>query len=139
MRAQHGFTYLGLLLAIALLGLGLTTASELWTTTAHRQRLEQLEWVGQQYAQAIGSYYEATPGRVKSFPRSLDDLVEDKRFAFKRRHLRRVYANPLTGRREWDVVTAPDGGIRCVRTEVSALGIGEARTRVWCYDPGVSR
>jgi type II secretory pathway pseudopilin PulG len=72
MRKQSGFTRLGVLLAIALIGIGLTAASEVWSTTAKRQRMEQLEWVGQQYVQAIGSYYEASP-RGKAYPRSLED------------------------------------------------------------------
>lgn len=63
MRRQVGFTYLGVLLAVALLGIGLTAASEVWSTVARRQRMRQLEWVGQQYAQAIGNCYESSLGR----------------------------------------------------------------------------
>jgi type II secretory pathway pseudopilin PulG len=37
------------LLAVALLGIGLAAASEVWTAVARSQKLEQLEWVGQQY------------------------------------------------------------------------------------------
>jgi type II secretory pathway pseudopilin PulG len=69
MQEQRGFTYLGVLLAIALLGIGLVAAAEVWTTTAKRQRIEQLDWVGQQYVQAIGGYYESSPGRAKVFPK----------------------------------------------------------------------
>lgn len=65
MKQERGFTYLGLLLAIALVGLGLSVASEVWVNVARRQKLEQLEFVGQQFVQAIGSYYESTPGPVK--------------------------------------------------------------------------
>ena len=42
MRGERGFTYLGVLFAIAVLGLGLSAASEVWVTTAKRQRMEQL-------------------------------------------------------------------------------------------------
>jgi type II secretory pathway pseudopilin PulG len=133
MATQRGFTYLGLLLAIALLGLGLSTASELWATTARRQRMAQLEWVGQQYVQGIGSYYEATPRGAKQFPKSLGDLLEDKRFPFIRRHQRRAYVNPLTGSLDWVVVLAPDGGIRCVRAV--AGNAEEPWQREFCYLP----
>jgi type II secretory pathway pseudopilin PulG len=70
MQRQHGFTYLGVLLAIALLSVGLTAASEVWVTVARRQRLEQLNWAGQQFAQAIGSYYESSPGGAKAYPKT---------------------------------------------------------------------
>ncbi|MEO3715586.1 type II secretion system protein [Roseateles flavus] len=120
MNGQRGFTYLGVLLAVALIGLGLSLASEVWSTTARRQRQVQLEWVGQQYAQAIGSYYESTPGRVKAFPRSIDDLLDDKRVPFARRHLRQPYPNPLSSQMDWEMIRAPDGGIRCVKPHAQA-------------------
>lgn len=116
---SQGFTYLGVLLAIALVGLGLSGASELWSTTAQRQRMQQLEFVGQQYVQAIGSYYEASPQGLRRFPASLDDLLLDRRFPFVRRHLRQAYRNPLTGQMDWELVLDPRGGVRGVATAVA--------------------
>lgn len=118
MKAQRGFTYLGVLLAMALLGIGMAAASEVWVTTARRQRMEQLEWAGQQYALAIGSYYDSSPGQVKAYPEAVQDLLQDKRFAFTRRHLRQVYVNPFSGVADWEPVLAPGGGIRGVRVVV---------------------
>lgn len=135
MRRQRGFTYLGLLLAIALLGLGLAAASEVWSTVARRQRIEQLEWVGRQYAQAIGSYYESSPGRVKAFPNSLQDLVEDRRFAFVRRHLRQVYVNPFSEAADWDLLKAPDGGIRGIAVRVPSSTGADATAHEFSYVP----
>jgi type II secretory pathway pseudopilin PulG len=135
MAAQRGFTYLGLLLAIALMGLGLTGASEVWSTVARRQRVEQLEWVGQQYVQAIGSYYESSPGRVKAYPKTLQDLVEDRRVVFVRRHLRQVYVNPVGGAADWELVRAPDGGIRGVAARVPSAAQGDAALREFSYVP----
>ena len=135
MRRQRGFTYLGVILAIAIMGIGLTTASEIWATMARRQRMEQLDWVGQQYVQAIGSYYEAMPGRVKMYPRNLSDLVEDKRFVFTRRHLRQVYINPFTAMADWQVITAPDGGIRGLRFQLAASTSVATEAREFVYRP----
>lgn len=136
MRAQRGFTYLGLLLAIALLGIGLAAASEVWTTTAQRQRLEQLDWVGQQYVQGIGSYYESSQGAAKSFPLALDDLIEDRRAPFVRRHLRQLYVNPISGRLDWEVVEASGKGIRGIRAPASMVTDG-IRVREFVYQPGM--
>lgn len=124
MSGQRGFTYLGLLLAIALLGLGLSAASEVWTTVARRQKLEQLEFAGQQFVEAIGSYYESSPGGVKQFPKSLEDLLEDRRYPFVRRHLRQVYVNPFSGTADWELLEGAGGGVRGVR---AAVPIGEER------------
>jgi type II secretory pathway pseudopilin PulG len=133
MRTQRGFTYLGVLLAIALLGIGLVAASEVWMTTAKRQRIEQLDWVGQQYVQAIGSYYESSPGSVKTFPKSLEDLLEDRRVSFVRRHLRQLYVNPLTGKLDWELIEAPAASIRGVRAKEDALQSDAQRPTDYVY------
>jgi len=115
---QRGFTYLALLLAIAVLGIGLAAASEVWVTTARRQKLEQLEWIGAQFTQAIGSYYTASPGSVKVYPETLEELLEDRRYLTIRRHLRTVYLNPFTGKADWEKVSGPDGKVQGVRVAV---------------------
>jgi type II secretory pathway pseudopilin PulG len=131
----RGFAYLGVLIAIAVLSVGLTAAAEVWSTTQRRARVAELEWVGAQYEQAIASYYEATPGRVKNYPKRLEDLLEDKRFAFVRRHLRRLYPNPLTGKNDWELAYAPDGGIRAVRAALPGNDVEQGRVREWGYVP----
>ena len=136
MNTQRGFTYLGLLVAVALLGLGLSAASEVWVKVVQRQKLEQLEFVGQQFAQAIGSYYESSPGGVKRYPKSLEDLLEDRRYPYVRRHLRQVYGNPFSGKADWELVAAPEGGIRGVRTTVSSVEEGASATREYVYVQG---
>jgi type II secretory pathway pseudopilin PulG len=106
-KAQAGFTYLGLLFAIAIIGITLATVGVVWSTEARREREAQLLFVGDQYRQAIGRYREA--GRA--YPRSLDDLLEDKRVPGTRRFLRRLYPDPVTGRVEWELIRDPGGGI----------------------------
>jgi len=135
MGTQRGFTYLALLLAIALLGIGLAAASEVWSTVAKRQRMEQLEWVGQQYLQAIGSYYESSPGPVKAYPKTLKELLDDKRFAFARRYLRQEYVNPFSGRPDWVLVRSSDGGIRGIRVELEPQAAGGPKEREFVYIP----
>lgn len=111
-QCQGGFTYLGVLIAMALIGIGLLAISEVWTTTTKRQKMAQLDWVGEQYVQAIESYYYANTGSVHLYPPTLDDLLEDKRYLSIRRHIRTLYGNPFTNGNAWKTLPAPGGGIQ---------------------------
>lgn len=126
---------MGVLLAVAVIGIGLTVASEVWTTVARRHRLEQLEFVGQQFTQAIGSYYESTPGPIKKYPNSLQDLLEDRRNAFVRRHLRQVYVNPFSGVADWEPISASSGGLVGVRSRVLQADGQHTEMREFVYRP----
>ena len=55
-RLQGGFTYLGLLFALALIGLALGAAGTVWSVARQRDRERQLLWVGGEIRQAIGHY-----------------------------------------------------------------------------------
>lgn len=128
---------MGVLLAIALIGIGLAAASEVWSLTARRQRMEQLNWVGGQFVQAIGSYYEGSPHGAKAFPRQLGDLLEDWRLGLRRRHLRQIYAEPFSGAAQWSLMAAPDGGIRGVSVRVPDIDGGSSVVREFVYVPAV--
>lgn len=108
---QRGFTYFVMLFALAIFGLGLAALGEAWSTASRRDREEELIQIGAAYARAIGDYYRRSPGTPKTYPARLDQLLEDRRFAGTERHLRRLYADPLSGDTEWGLVPAPDGGI----------------------------
>jgi len=95
--AQSGFTYLFVLMLIALIGMGLAAAGTLWHTESQREREADLLFIGDQYRQAIRSYYELDPAQPR-LPQSLDDLLEDNRRPNVVRHLRRAWRDPLTGR-----------------------------------------
>lgn len=109
MAFQRGFTYLGLLFAIAFLGLMFAGTGEVWQRVAQREREEQLLFAGRAYARAIAAYHAATPGDVKQWPRRLEDLVEDRRNFVTRHHLRRLYPDPMIGTREWGLILAGEG------------------------------
>jgi type II secretory pathway pseudopilin PulG len=136
-RAQDaGFTYLGVLLAIALIGVGLTGASEIWGKRAARERLARMDAIGAEYVSAIAAYRQGTPGIVvNSFPRSFGSLIQDSRFLTVRRYLRREYPNPFTGRADWEIVPAPDGGILGIRAHVNVDG--QDIVREYVYRPPV--
>lgn len=107
MRRLHGFTYIGLLVMVILIGMGLAAAGQVWNTTAKRERERELLFVGGQFRQAIGRYFDASPG-VKQYPHKLEELLEDQRFPVVKRHLRKIYLDPITGSADWGLVTTGD-------------------------------
>lgn len=110
---QKGYTFLLLLFIVALSGTSLALLGETWRTTADRERRAELEFILAAFAEALASYRLATPDGMSYRPQQLDDLVEDKRAGVTRRHLRRIYANPLTSRTDW-IVRRDQLGIRAV-------------------------
>lgn len=126
-RRQRGITYIALLIAIALFGAGLGLAGSIWSTDAKREREVELLFVGEQFRRAIASYYgEAPAGQPNRFPQKLEDLVQDRRWPTMRRHLRKIYLDPMTGTREWGLVRAPDAGIRGVNSTSEAVPLKRA-------------
>ena len=89
---EAGFTYLGVLFLIMLMGMGLASAGELWSTASRRDRERQLLWVGTQYAQALRSYYRSSPG-LAQYPKELVDLLAGRAFSIAQTPL----AQPLPG------------------------------------------
>ena len=108
---QGGFTYLMVVALIALLGLALSVVGPRWADETQREREQELLKVGTLYAQAIKSYYEASPGSLKQYPPDLQSLLLDSRFVGVRRHIRRLYADPLQPDRPWGLVRDKDGRV----------------------------
>jgi type II secretory pathway pseudopilin PulG len=109
MAFQRGFTYLGLLFAIAFLGLMFAGTGEVWQRAAQREREEQLLFAGRAYARAIAAYHAATPGDVKQWPRKLEDLAVDRRNFATRHHLRQLYPDPMSDNTEWGLIKTGEG------------------------------
>jgi type II secretory pathway pseudopilin PulG len=101
---QAGFTYLLVLGFVFALLLSLTIASENIATTIQREREAELIFVGQQYRNAIASYYQKSPNGIKQLPLKLEDLLEDKRSLTTQHHLRKLYRDPITGSVEWGLI-----------------------------------
>jgi type II secretory pathway pseudopilin PulG len=102
-----GFTYIGLLLAVAMFGVALVAVGDVWSTTLKRERERELLFAGDAFRRAIVDYFENSPGGAKQFPKSFDDLLLDRRFPTVRRHLRRVYVDPFSGKTDWGIVKGP--------------------------------
>ena len=106
-----GFTYLGLLFFVALMGAALVGVAQVWHTQVQRDKEEDLLFVGNQFRRAISLYYERAPGGARQYPRQMEDLLQDPRYPNVQRHLRKMYVDPMTGKPEWGLVKAPDGSI----------------------------
>jgi type II secretory pathway pseudopilin PulG len=110
-KHHAGFTYLGVLFFVATMGIMLATAGVIWSTANQRDKERELLFIGNEFRKAIGTYYERTPGTVKRYPATLNDLLKDNRQLATVRHLRRIYPDPFTATMEWGIVPAPDNGI----------------------------
>jgi len=94
--AQAGFTYLGILAAIILMGLLLTAAARVWTQTEQRER-ETSCCCRDSIRMAIAAYY----AHGSRYPNALQDLLEDNRSPVPVRYLRRIYLDPMTNSADW--------------------------------------
>ena len=110
-RVQRGYTYIGLLIFLAVLALASAMTLTVGSLMQQRANEAELIYIGGQYAAAFRSYFDATPAGLRPFPGKLEELLRDPRYPGIRRHLRKVYVDPMTGKEEWGIVTAPGGGI----------------------------
>ncbi len=114
-NSQRGAILLLLLVMVVILGLSASMAGQSWRSTMQRAREAELLWRGQQYQQAIASYYAVKHGAVQMLPAKLEHLLRDPRFPGVVRHLRKLYDDPMTGK-AWELVTDPAERIIGVRS-----------------------
>lgn len=122
-KKQPGFTYIAVLVAMLMLSLATQGVMTYVSQQAQREREARLLHIGQLYRQAIGAYYETTPGSLKTWPRSLQDLVEDRRLVTIKRHIREIYPDPVTRAADWELVKSADGGIAGVNSHSDIVPI----------------
>ena len=103
-RFNKGFTFIGILLFIAITGIGLSVAGMSWQYQFRAEKEKQLLFVGAEFTNAINSYFASTPDAAKVYPANLNDLLLDKRMPNIKRHLRKIYLDPMTGKSDWGVV-----------------------------------
>ena len=110
-RKQAGFSYIVLLIMIAIIGVMSAGMLSAGSVMQRRSAEDELLFIGKQFQIALRSYSEATPMGSQPYPAKLTDLLKDPRFPMPRRHLRKLYADPLTGSTDWGLINAPGGGI----------------------------
>lgn len=115
-KRQAGVTYLAVLFVIAVAGIMLAKAGVNWSQEGQREKELELLFIGNEYRQAIKQYYERTPGMVKHYPASLEDLLTDTRYNPAQHYLRKLYRDPMTKQKLWGTIMAPEGGIMGVHS-----------------------
>lgn len=104
-NAERGFTYLAVLFLVAMTAAGLAALGQSWSIAAQREREREFVFRGEAIATAIARYQAASTTPTPELPRSLDDLLEDRRRPVPLRHLRQRYADPFTGEPNWELVS----------------------------------
>ena len=128
-RMLRGFSYIGLLILIAVMGVALAATGDLWATASQREKEAQLLFVGDQFRTAIRRFLQQ-PGAVKRYPMSLDELVLDPRFPSPHRYLRKIFTDPITATPDWGLVKGPNGEIYGVYSRSEAKPIKQANFRL---------
>ncbi len=105
---EQGFTYIAVLIFIAIMGVGLAAVGEAWSVQVKRDREEELLFAGDQIRNAIVSYGRQNVGGGR-YPTRLEDLLKDPRFPATRRYLRKIYLDPMTNSFNWELVKGPNG------------------------------
>lgn len=90
-------------MGVAVIGIMLTVVGRVWVFAEQRDREARLLDIGHEMRTAIAAYY----AHGHHYPLSLEDLVGDPESPIPRRYLRRVYADPITGTADWELLPAP--------------------------------
>jgi type II secretory pathway pseudopilin PulG len=125
--AQAGFTYVALLAVLALVGIALANVGTRWADRVQREHEQELLRVGQLYAQALLAYHRGSPGSDKTWPKDLQDLLQDPRMLGTVRYLRAPYTDPMVPGQPFALVRAADNTIRGVRSTSTATPFKQAQ------------
>ncbi|OGU06603.1 MAG: hypothetical protein A2075_08445 [Geobacteraceae bacterium GWC2_58_44] len=114
--SEGGFTYVAALVMVVILGVMSAQAAVVWKTTMQRERETELIFRGTQIRDAMRRWY-GMPGANGKQPAvrpnlgRLEDLLQASDSAGKKRYLRKLYLDPMTGK-DWALVK--DAGQRII-------------------------
>ena len=122
----NGFAYVLLLVAVAVVAVSATATLRLGAQMGRRDAEQSLLYVGSEFERALRSYANlpatatinanANANSTQALlsakgPRTLEELLKDPRSPGVRRHLRQIYADPMTGLQTWGLIKDPAGFI----------------------------
>lgn len=102
--AQQGVILIGVLVMLGLMAALSAEVGMRWADERQRADEEELLFVGEQYRQAIESYWRSTPGGMRQWPTRLEDLVDDNRFPQPKHHLRKLFRDPVAPDQPWGLL-----------------------------------
>ena len=105
---QRGFTYLSLIILVAIIGLVGAASLKVNALLRRAAAEEDLLETGAAFSDALASYAAVTPKGQPPQPPTLQDLLRDPRSPSVRRHLRKIFVDPVTGKAEWGVMYLGD-------------------------------
>ena len=107
--AESGFTYLGVLIVVFMIGIAMQSTTQIWHTTMQRENETELIYIGHQFQNAIGKYYNWSGGH---YPPSLEVMLgpNDQQTA-NNRFLRKVFLDPMTNKQDWILVYGKAGEV----------------------------
>ena len=101
---SHGFAYVWVLALVAMMSITVAVVLEFDATMQRREKEEQLLAIGREFREALRHYHDTlSPAGSHDYPEKLQELVADSRSGQARRHLRKIYFDPLTGKKDWGV------------------------------------
>ena len=113
---QRGFGWIFVLIMLAVTSAAGAVVAQRWSDQMSRDKERQLLRIGDAYARALADYRASSPGSDKRYPQTLEQLVLDTRFVGTRRHLRTLYADPITGQPDWVLLRDARGDVTGVRS-----------------------
>ncbi len=117
-KHERGATYLFVMLAVVLMGIGLSVAAKQWKTVMQREHEAELLARGIEIQNALAAYSgQQKKGRVmpgEIYPLTLEELTRQPKPS-----LRKVYMDPITGG-DWEYVRDPAGRIKGVKSKSKA-------------------
>ena len=111
LTSSRGFTYIGALIAIMIMGIMLGAAGQTWQTVMKREREEELLFRGLQVKHALDQWHKPRPGQPPPHPiKGLKELLKSPYSLTTVRCLRRLYKDPMSDK-DWVPITDPVRGI----------------------------
>ncbi|MFZ6755238.1 type II secretion system protein [Undibacterium sp. Dicai25W] len=107
--AEGGLAYLGLVILLAILAICASATLVVASLEQQRTAENELLFVGLEFQTAFKSYANTAPPGSSRFPSHLEDLLKDPRTPQIRRHLRKIYIDPMTKQADWATIKSEDG------------------------------
>ena len=122
-QRQRGFTYIGVLVLVVLIGFMLASGAQVAHTVAQRERETELLFIGHQYREAIGRFVRDN----HRFPTALEELLQlDGVGPAPAHYIRRLYRDPMTRALDWQLIPAPGVGFMGVASSSKEVPLRKA-------------